>query len=85
MRGPLFVVEDLNSKAIEWSTQTVDTRNRCILGMAARLELIVANTIFRKSGYGGIPSGHQTIIRKSGETDRKLGFIKGEEFTNISP
>lgn len=61
MGGDLIVASDFNSKAIEWSMSTINSRGRRLLDMAARLLLEVANMgnapTFRREGrVGTIPN-----------------------------
>lgn len=56
IEGVFIVAGDFNAKALEWGMETTDRRGRCILEMADRLGLNVANvgntTTFRRPGYG---------------------------------
>lgn len=55
--GPIILAGDLNSRAVEWGSNTTNTRGRSIIQMAARTGLTVANvgrvTTFRRPGCRG--------------------------------
>ena len=52
--GPMIIAGDFNSRAVEWGSNTTNSRGRRVLNMAARLGLMVVNTgiatTFRRPG-----------------------------------
>lgn len=55
-QGHVVVAGDFNARAIEWGMTMTNKRGRLLLEMAARLDLVVANTgntpTYRRPGYG---------------------------------
>lgn len=54
--GDLVVAGDFNARAVEWGMTETNRRGRLLLEMAARLDLVVANTgnvpTYRRPGFG---------------------------------
>ncbi|XP_046753083.1 uncharacterized protein LOC124416204 [Diprion similis] len=66
--GDLMVAGDFNARAIEWGMTETNRRGRLLLEMAARLDLVVANTgnvpTYRRPGFGdSIPDVTMTTDR----------------------
>ncbi|XP_046608789.1 uncharacterized protein LOC124299570 [Neodiprion virginianus] len=66
--GDLVVAGDLNARAVEWGMTATNRRGRLLLEMAARLDLVVANTgdvpTYRRPGFGdSIPDVTMTTDR----------------------
>ncbi|XP_046629039.1 uncharacterized protein LOC124309424 [Neodiprion virginianus] len=66
--GDLVVAEDLNARAVKWGMTVTNRRGRQLLEMAARLDLVVANTgdvpTYRRPGFGdSIPDVTMTTDR----------------------